>query len=161
MLKANPGKYNYAHLGAGALSQMVMELFKQMAGVDIVGVPYKGSGQALGDIMGGQLPLMFDGVTSANTLVKAGRLKAFAVSSRQRVRFAPEVPPLADSGVGGAQGLRRAGWTGYSRRRRAKAILDRLQSEIGQILQSPEMKKSSSRRTSSLPADDAGNSPPT
>ena len=66
VLKANPGKYSYAHLGAGALSQMVMELFKQMAGVDIVGVPYKGSGQALGDIMGGQLPLMFDGLTSAN-----------------------------------------------------------------------------------------------
>ena len=142
LLKANPGKYSYAHLGAGALSQMVMELFKQMAGVDIVGVPYKGSGQALGDIMGGQLPLMFDGVTSANSLVKAGRLKAFAVSSRQRVRFAPEVPPLADSGVAALKDYDVQAWTGiFAPAGVPKPVMDRLNTEITQILQTPEVQE--------------------
>ena len=142
VLKANPGKYNYAHLGAGALSQMVMELFKQMAGVDIVGVPYKGSGQALGDIMGGQLPLMFDGLTSANPQVKAGRLKAFAVSSRQRVRFAPEVPPLAESGVAPLKDYDVQAWTGlFAPAATPRPLMDRLNGEIMQVLKAPEVQE--------------------
>ena len=112
LLKADPGKHSYAHLGAGALSQMVMELLKQMAGVDVVGVPYKGSGQALTDLMGGQLPLMFDGLTSANPQVKAGRIKALAVSSKQRTRFAPDVPALAESGVPALKDYDVQAWTG-------------------------------------------------
>jgi tripartite-type tricarboxylate transporter receptor subunit TctC len=141
-LKANPGKYSYAHLGAGALSQMVMELFKQMAGVDIVGVPYKGSGQALGDIMGGQLPLMFDGVTSANPQVKAGRIKAFAVSSKQRVRFAPDVAPLASSGVPALKDYDVQAWTGlFAPAATPKPLMDRLNSEIMQIVQTREVQE--------------------
>ena len=142
LLKANPGKYSYAHLGAGALSQMVMELFKQMAGVDIVGVPYKGSGQALGDIMGGQLPLMFDGLTSANPQVKAGRLKAFAVSSRERLRVAPEVAPLADSGVPALKDYDVQAWTGlFAPAATPKPLMDRLNGEIMQILQTREVQE--------------------
>ena len=139
LLKASPGKYSYAHLGNGALSQMVMELFKQMTGVEMVGVPYKGSGQALGDLMGGQLPLMFDGLTSANPLVKAGRMRALGVSSKERVRFAPEVPPLADSGVASLKDYDVRAWTGtFAPAGTPRAILDRLHSEIVQITQSPE-----------------------
>jgi tripartite-type tricarboxylate transporter receptor subunit TctC len=139
LLKANPGKYHYAHLGSGALSHMVMELFKQKTGVEIVGVPYKGSGQALGDLMGGQLPLMFDGLTSANPLAKAGRLRALGVSSAQRVRFAPDVPPLADSGVEALKDYDVRAWTGtFAPAGTPKAILDRLHGEIVQITQSKE-----------------------
>ena len=137
VLKADPGKYNYAHLGAGALSQMVMELLKQMAGVDVVGVPYKGSGQALTDLMGGQLPLMFDGLTSANPQVKAGRIKALAVSSKQRTRLAPDVPALAESGVAALKDYDVQAWTGvFAPAGTPKAIVDRLNAEITQIVQS-------------------------
>lgn len=142
VLKANPGKYSYAHLGAGALSQMVMELLKQMAGVDVVGVPYKGSGQALTDLMGGQLPLMFDGLTSANPQVKAGRIKALAVSSKQRTRFAPDVPPLAGSGIPALRDYDVQAWTGiFAPAGTPKAIVDRLNAEIGQIVQNPEVRE--------------------
>jgi tripartite-type tricarboxylate transporter receptor subunit TctC len=139
LLKASPGKYNYAHLGNGALSHMVMELFKQMTGVEVTGVPYKGSGQALGDLIGGQLPIMFDGLTSANPLAKAGRLRALGVSSRERVRFAPDVPPLADSGVAALKDYDVRAWTGtFAPAGTPAAILDRLNAEIAQITQSPE-----------------------
>jgi len=142
VLKASPGKYSYAHLGAGALSQMVMELLKQMAGVDVVGVPYKGSGQALTDLMGGQLPLMFDGLTSANPQVKAGRIKALAVSSKQRTRFAPEVPPLAESGVAALRDYDVQAWTGiFAPAATPKAIVERLNAEIDQIVQRPEARE--------------------
>jgi tripartite-type tricarboxylate transporter receptor subunit TctC len=141
LVKTDPGKYSYAHLGAGALSQMVMELLKQMAGIDVVGVPYKGSAQALTDLMGGQLPLMFDALTTANPQVKAGRIKALAVSSRQRTRFAPEVPPLAESGVAALKDYDVQAWTGvFAPAGTPKAIVDRLNAEITQIVQSPEIK---------------------
>jgi tripartite-type tricarboxylate transporter receptor subunit TctC len=139
LLKASPGKYSYAHLGNGALSHMVMELFKQMTGTDILGVPYKGSGQALGDLMGGQLPIMFDGLTSANPLAKAGRLRALGVSSKERVRFAPDVAPLADSGVAALKDYDVRAWTGtFAPAGTPRAIMDRLNSEIAQITQTPE-----------------------
>ena len=142
LLKANPGKYHYAHLGTGALSHMVMELFKQMAGVDVVGVPYKGSGQALGDLMGGQLPLMFDGLTSANPLVKAGRMRALAVSSKKRVRWAPDTPPLAESGVAALKDYDVQAWTGtFAPATTPRSILERLHREIGEIVQSPEVQQ--------------------
>jgi len=142
VLKASPGKYSYAHLGAGALSQMVMELLKQMAGVDVVGVAYKGSGQALTDLMGGQLPLMFDGLTSANPQVKAGRIKALAVSSKARIRFAPDVPALAESGVPGLKDYDVQAWTGlFAPAGTPKAIVERLNAEIVQAVQTPEVKE--------------------
>jgi len=142
LLKADPGKHSYAHLGAGALSQMVMELLKQMAGVDVVGVPYKGSGQALTDLMGGQLPLMFDGLTSANPQVKAGRIKALAVSSKARIRFAPDVPALAESGVPGLKDYDVQAWTGvFAPAGTPKAVVDRLNAEMAQLVQSPEVKE--------------------
>ena len=141
VLQASPGKYSYAHLGAGALSQMVMELLKQKAGVDVVGVPYKGSGQALTDLMGGQLPLMFDGLTSANPQVKSGRIKALAVSSKERIRFAPEVPALAESGVAALNDYDVRAWTGlFAPAGTPKAVVDRLNAELAQIVQSPEVK---------------------
>jgi tripartite-type tricarboxylate transporter receptor subunit TctC len=141
-LKADPGKFSYAHLGAGALSQMVMELLKQMAGVDVVGVPYKGSGQALTDLMGGQLPLMFDGLTSANPQVKAGRIKAFAVSSKQRTRFAPDVPALAESGVPALKDYDVQAWTGvFAPAGTPKTIVDRLNADVVQSVQTPEVRE--------------------
>ena len=139
LLKASPGKYSYAHLGSGALSHMVMELFKQKTGVDVVGVPYKGSGQALGDLMGGQLPIMFDGLTSANPLARAGRLRALGVSSAQRVRLAPEVPALAESGVESLKDYDVRAWTGlFAPAGTPRPIVERLHAELAQITQTRE-----------------------
>ncbi len=138
-LKAEPGKYSYAHLGSGALSQMVMELLKQMAGVDVVGVPYKGSGQALADLIGGQLPLMFDGLTSASPQIKAGRVKAIAISAQTRTRFAPDIPTLAESGVPALKDYDVLAWTGmFAPAGTPKAVVDRLNAEITQIVQGAE-----------------------
>jgi tripartite-type tricarboxylate transporter receptor subunit TctC len=99
LLKENPGKYSYAHFGVGSLSQISMESFKRAAGIDIVGVPYRGAAQALTDVLAGQLPLMFDAMTSAYGHVRAGKTRAIAVSAAQRSSFAPEVPTLAESGL--------------------------------------------------------------
>jgi tripartite-type tricarboxylate transporter receptor subunit TctC len=138
-LKAEPGKYSYAHLGSGALSQMVMELLKQMGGVDVVGVPYKGSGQALADLIGGQLPLMFDGLTSASPQIKAGRVKPIAISAKTRTRFAPDIPTLAESGVPALKDYDVLAWTGmFAPAGTPKGIVDRLNAEIGQIVQGAE-----------------------
>ncbi len=92
LLKDNPGKYSYAHFGVGSLSQISMEAFKRAAGLDIVGVPYRGAAQALTDVLAGQLPLMFDAMTSAYGHVRAGKTRAIAISAGHRSSFAPEVP---------------------------------------------------------------------
>ena len=99
LLRAAPGKYSYAHFGIGSLSQISMESFKRAAGLDIVGVPYRGAGPALTDVLGGRVPLMFDAMTSAFAQVEAGKVKPIAVSAAQRSRFAPSVPTLAESGM--------------------------------------------------------------
>jgi tripartite-type tricarboxylate transporter receptor subunit TctC len=99
LLRAAPGTYSYAHFGVGSLSQISMESFKRAAGLDIVGVPYRGAGPALTDVLGGRVPLMFDAMTSAFAQVQAGKVKPIAVSAAHRSRFAPNVPTLAESGM--------------------------------------------------------------
>ncbi len=141
-LKAQPGKIQYAHIGSGSLSHMVMELFKIGAGVDSPAVPYKGSGQAIADILGGQLPLMFDGITSAYPHVKAGRLRGLAVSSKEPSRFAPGVPPLADSGVPGLRDYDVKAWIGMlAAAATPAALVDRINAEVGEVLRIAEIRE--------------------
>jgi tripartite-type tricarboxylate transporter receptor subunit TctC len=112
LLKAAPGKYSYAHFGVGSLSQISMESFKLAAGLDMVGVPYRGAGPALTDVLAGRVPLMFDAMTSAFAQVQGGKVKPIAVSAAHRSRFAPDVPTLAESGMTALRNYNVEAWSG-------------------------------------------------
>jgi tripartite-type tricarboxylate transporter receptor subunit TctC len=99
--KAAPGKYNYASQGLGTLSHLEAELFKSAAGLDIVHVPYKGSSQAIPDVIAGTASLMFDSIPASMPQVKAGRMRVLAVASSKRISLLPEVPTVEESGVKG------------------------------------------------------------
>jgi tripartite-type tricarboxylate transporter receptor subunit TctC len=100
-LKNNPGKVNYASSGSGAAAHLAGELFKAMAGVDIVHVPYKGAQPALTDVIAGQVQMMFATSASVIPYVKAGRLRALAVTTAQRSASVPDLPTVAEAGVPG------------------------------------------------------------
>lgn len=101
LVKANPGKYNYASPGFGTSPQMTMELFKLTAGIDLFHVPYKGGAPALADVMGGQVAGMFGNLPEQLAAIKSGKTRALAVSSSQRNAQLPEVPTVAESGFPG------------------------------------------------------------
>src|SRR4029434_2029972 len=99
--KANPGKLNFASSGAGTSIHLSGELFKVMAGVKMTHVPYKGSAPALQDLLGGQVQLMFDNLPPSLPQIKAGKLRALAVTSLTRAPALPDVPTIAESGLPG------------------------------------------------------------
>ena len=99
--RAQPGKLSYASSGAGTSIHLSGELFKMLAKVDMVHIPYKGSAPAMTDMIGGQVQVMFDNMPSALPHVKAGKLRALAVTSAQRSPSAPEVPTMGEAGVAG------------------------------------------------------------
>jgi len=96
--KANPGKVNVASYSAGTLSHVLGLLLNQAAGIDLTHVGYKGSTPALTDVMGGHVPLMFDGIGTSLPMIRAGKLKAFAVSSPRRSPVLPDVPTFTELG---------------------------------------------------------------
>ncbi|MYN11864.1 tripartite tricarboxylate transporter substrate binding protein [Pusillimonas sp. TS35] len=98
-IKAKPGQYNYASQGVGTLSHLEGTLFSRQNALDITHVPYKGSSQALPDVVSGVSSMMFDSVTGSMPLVKGGKLKYLAVASGQRVSLLPDVPTLKESGI--------------------------------------------------------------
>lgn len=97
LLKANPGKYSYASSGNGTPLHLSGELFKTMAGVDVVHVPYKGSGPALVDVLGGQVPIIFDNLPSSTQHIKSGKLKGIAVTSPARAPAFPDMPAMTEA----------------------------------------------------------------
>ena len=97
--KANPGKLNYAHTGAGGLPHLTGELFKSNAGVDIVGVPYKSGGESVTATLGQQVHMTFEGITIVLPLIRDGKLRALAVTSATRTPLAPDLPTMIESGV--------------------------------------------------------------
>lgn len=107
--KANPGRLNYASTGNGTASHLSMELFKTATGISLTHIQYKGSPQAITDLLGGQVQLMFDTIGPQVPHVKAGKLKALAVSSAKRIVAMPGVPTVSESGVPDYQ---LAGWMG-------------------------------------------------
>lgn len=96
--RQNPGKLNFGSAGTGGTTHLAGEMFRQMAGVDIVHVPYKGAGPALTDLLSGNIQLMFDSLGTALPPVKSGLLRPLGVSSKQRVADLPDVPTIAESG---------------------------------------------------------------
>jgi tripartite-type tricarboxylate transporter receptor subunit TctC len=97
--KANPGKLNYAQTGAGGLPHLTGELFKSAAGVDIVGVPYKSGGDSITGVLGAQVDMTFESITVLLPLIREGRLRALAVTSRTRTPLADDLPTMIEAGV--------------------------------------------------------------
>jgi tripartite-type tricarboxylate transporter receptor subunit TctC len=99
LAKQRPGRLDYAHSGPGGLPHMTGELFKSAAGVDIVGVPYKSGGESVTAVLGGQVQMTFESITILLPLIREGRLRALAVTSRVRTPLAPDLPTMIEAGV--------------------------------------------------------------
>lgn len=140
--KANPGKFTYGSLGPGTVSQMNSELFKAASGADLTEISYKGSAQALTDLVGGHITMMIDGVVSGSAQVRAGTLKALAVTTLKRNALVPEVVTLNETGIASLAGYNSFGWIGmFAPPGTPKDIVDRLQKELSVIAQTPEVMK--------------------
>ena len=130
--KARPGKLNYASSGLGSSNQMAGELFKLMAGVNIVHVPYKGNSPALTDTIGGQVEMIFSGVPLLVPHIQAGRIRAIGIGSLKRFPALPEVPTIDESGL---KGYEATTWFGLLAPNKVpKEIVARLNVEVGKIL---------------------------
>jgi tripartite-type tricarboxylate transporter receptor subunit TctC len=136
--KKNPGKVNFASSGNGTSHQLAGEMFKQYAGVDITHVPYKGSPPAHVDLMGGSVDLMFDNIVAVGPLVKSGKLKALAVTSKTRSSILPNVPTMLESGYPNIEAV---AWFGVlTPKGTPKNIINRLNKEFVAALTIPEIK---------------------
>ena len=139
LLKANPGKYSFASSGNGTSQHLSGELFKSIAGVDMQHIPYKGSPPALQDVVGGQVAMTFDNITTAWPLAKGGKLRALAVTTAKRSAIAPDVPTLSESGL---TGYEVGSWQGvFAPAGTPAAIVKRLNAEIVKIINMPDVKE--------------------
>ena len=135
--KANPGKLSMATPGNGSTPHVAGELFKMMAGVDMIHVPYRGGAPALTDLIGGQVQMTFADITSSIEYVRAGRLRALAVSTATRSEALPDIPPLADF----LPGYEASGWFGIGAPKNTPVeIVERLNREINAGLADPKIK---------------------
>jgi tripartite-type tricarboxylate transporter receptor subunit TctC len=138
LARANPGKLNYASSGPGTPYHMAGELFKAMSGLFLVHVPYKGSSGARTDVIGGQVDLMFDAVTTMTEQIKAGKVRALATTGKVRSGVLPDVPTVSESGVPGYEATI---WLGImAPKATPPAIVAKLNAEITKIASSPEVK---------------------
>jgi tripartite-type tricarboxylate transporter receptor subunit TctC len=152
LLKANPGKYSFASSGNGTSQHLSGELFKTMTGVDMQHIPYKGSPPALADVVGGQVAMTFDNITTALPLAKSGKLRALAVTTASRSAVAPDVPTLAEAGLSGYEV---GSWQGvFAPAGVPPEIVSRLNTEIVKIINLPEVRE----KLVALGADPAPNS---
>ena len=137
--KASPGKLNYASSGPGTPYHMAGELFKAMAGVDIVHVPYKGSSGARTDVLGGQVQMMFDAVPTMSEHAKSGRVKALGTTGKARSSVLPGVPTISEAGVPGYEAVI---WLGLmAPKGTPPQIVSRLNAEIAKIQNRPEVRQ--------------------
>ena len=150
--KANPGKLNYGSAGTGSATHLNMELFRTMAGIDIVHVPYKGSTQARQDVLAGQVQLAMDGLLPVQPLIKDGRLKAVGITSSKRAQSNPEIPIIGEVVKGYASDT----WYGILvPAGTPKDVLAKLHAAAVKALNSPAVKD----RLQKLGAETVGNSP--
>ena len=139
LVKSRPHGLNYASSGPGTPYHMAGELFKAMAGLDIVHVPYKGSSGARTDVMGGQVQMMFDAITTMAPNIRAGKVKGMATSGSKRSTALPEVPTLSEAGVPGYESVI---WIGVmAPTGTPKPIVDRLNAEIVKIVSRPDIRE--------------------
>jgi tripartite-type tricarboxylate transporter receptor subunit TctC len=144
LAKAQPGKINYASSGPGTPYHMAGELFKSMGGVYLVHIPYRGSSGARTDVIGGQVQLMFDAVTTMAEQVKAGKVKALATTGRQRSGVLPEVPTVHEAGVSNYEATI---WLGLmAPKGTPRAVVDRLNEAVTKVAGDPAVQQQWSRQ---------------
>jgi tripartite-type tricarboxylate transporter receptor subunit TctC len=137
--KAKPGSMSYASSGPGTPYHMAGELFKALAGINLVHVPYKGSAGARTDVLGGQLEMMFDAIPTMSEHIKAGKVKALATTGKTRSATLPEVPTMAEAGVPGYEATI---WLGVmAPKGTPAAVVNRLNAEIGKITSNAEVRR--------------------
>jgi tripartite-type tricarboxylate transporter receptor subunit TctC len=153
LARAKPGALTFASSGAGSSTHLSAELFKSMAGVDILHVPYKGSSQALVDVMAGQVTMLFDNAPSSIPFIEQGKLRAIAVTSTKRLPNLPDVPTIDEAGVKGYESL---SWSGImAPAGTPRRVIDRLNAAIEKILRDPEVRQ----RFASLGVEPVGGPP--
>jgi tripartite-type tricarboxylate transporter receptor subunit TctC len=151
--KKNPGKLTFGSSGTGAASHLAGELFKSMAGVEMLHVPYKGTGQAVKDLLGGQIDVMFAPGETVMPQVKAGRLRALAVTSARRATAIPDLPTVAEAGVPGYEAI---GWFGLlAPAATPKAIVEKVSRDANAVLADPEVRA----KMLALGAEPSGDTP--
>ena len=151
--KANPGKLNFGSGSTGSAGHLAGELFDTLAGVKMVHVPYKGAGPAMQDLIGGQIQLMFDNLASSLGQIKAGRVRALAVTTAKRSALAPDLPTIAESGL---PGFDISTWFGvFAPAKTPQPIVDRLYTEFTRALALPEVREAMLK----LGAEPVGNKP--
>ena len=138
LAKKEPGKLNYASLGNGTAAHLGMEMLKAEAGVDITHVPYKGSAPAVSDLLAGQVQMMVDGLPSALPHIKAGKLRAIALTSLRRSPSLPDLPTIAES----YPGFYADAWSGlFAPKGTPQPVVDKLSAEVQRILKLPEVRE--------------------
>jgi tripartite-type tricarboxylate transporter receptor subunit TctC len=153
LAKAKPGELNFASPGTGTTGHLGLELFKMMAKVDMVHIPYKGAGPAVADLLGGQVSVAVVSVSSAQTNIKAGRLRALGVTSAQRFSGTPEIPTIAEAALPGFDTLQ---WWGLVAPRGTPAdVVNKIAADAGRLVASPEMRE----RMLALGAEPVASSP--
>jgi tripartite-type tricarboxylate transporter receptor subunit TctC len=151
--RANPGKLSFASSGSGAASHLSAELFKSMARVDLLHVPYKGTGQALTDLLAGQVDLLFAPSQAVIQHVRTGKLKALATTGARRTGTLPDVPTVAESGLPGYQAV---GWFGLLAPAATPGpLVAKLGADANRVLADHDIRA----RMSALGAEPSGNSP--
>lgn len=153
LAKSTPGKLAFASAGNGTSGHLALELFRMTAGIDVTHVPYKGGGPALAELLGGQVQALFSIALAATPQIKAGRLRALAITSAKRSSVAPELPTVAETGFPGYEVI---GWFGWlAPARTPNAIVTRLNAEIVKILRTPAVRD----RLLSQSTEPVGNTP--
>ncbi len=153
LAKSQPGKLNFGSGSTGSAGHLAGELFKSLAGVDMVHVPYKGAAAAMQDLIGGRVDLMFDNLASSLAQVKAGRVRALAVTTAKRSPLAPELPTIAESGL---PGFDISTWFGiFVPAGTPPAAVERLHAEFAHALALPDVRD----RLRSMGAEPVGNTP--
>lgn len=138
-IRAKPGGLNYGSSGVGGGAHLAGEIFKTSAGVQLTHIPYKGAAPAMADLLGGQVPMVFDPIPTSITQVRSGKIKALAITSARRSALIPELPTVAESGL---PGFEVAAWFGlYAPASTPKDIVARLNAEVNRVLQLPDVKE--------------------
>jgi tripartite-type tricarboxylate transporter receptor subunit TctC len=149
LAKSKPGTLNYASIGSGSPSHLAMEAVKQMAGIDLEHVPYKGSGPALLDVMSGHVPMMFDSAVSSLPHVQSGKLRAIAITASQRLPLIPDVPTASESGL---EGFDVSTWTAlYAPAGTPADRIEKLHEEVNRILKRPDVVQTYTRQGALIP----------
>jgi tripartite-type tricarboxylate transporter receptor subunit TctC len=144
MAKAHPGKLFYASSGPGTPYHMAGELFKYMAGIDVVHVPHKGSDQARTAVLGAQVHMMFDAITTMTPHARSGRVRALGTTGKARSAITPEMPTVSEAGV---QGYEATIWLGLmAPAATPRPVLDRLSAEVNKVVNAPDVKEAWSKQ---------------